>query len=223
MKSHIILLLFLLLFGCSQQSTDYIPLGEKIKWEYHFQKELGNNQSSGKSIVSQLDSIRVDGVRFFPHRYANGEILYYSKNENGIQLSSKPEQKEGAFIKLPLTLNTNWTRETRIELLNSRHESFSGGESFISQGEKIILDSKVVSLDDTITVAASVFTNVMRIESRASVTVIERTRGIDQILIEQTEWYAKGVGLIKRSRKEISVPEKYNAKQLTELLSVERY
>ena len=58
----------------------------------------------------------------------------------------------------------------------------------------------------------------MRIDSEASVTVIERTRGIDQILIKQSEWYAKGVGLIKRSRNEISVPDKYDAKQVIELL-----
>ncbi|MBL1141925.1 MAG: hypothetical protein HND53_07845 [Proteobacteria bacterium] len=193
-----------------------------MKWEYQYTKELGNNLNKGKSIIAQLSSIKSGNVYYYPHRYANSETLYYSQAETGIQRSSKMEQNGSIFLKKPFDLNTSWMRETKIELLDSRHESFSGGESFISQGEKIFLDSKIVSFDEIISVPAGVFKKTMRIDSSASVAVIERTRGIDQILIKQTEWYAKGIGLVKRSRNEISVPEKYNARQVTELIRFER-
>ena len=209
-------IIIVLLAGCSQPNDDYFPLGETIKWEYQYKKDLGNNHHEGKSIIAQLPSIKTDNTIYFPFRYAHGETVYYSETETGIQRSPDREQNGNLFLKKPFELNTSWKRETNIELLNSRHESFSGGESFISQGEKIFLESKIVSLDETITVPAGSFSEVMRIDSNASVAVIERTRGIDQILIKQTEWYAKGVGLIKRSRNEISVPDKYDAKQLTE-------
>lgn len=215
-------ILFILLVGCSQPSDDYFPLGEQMKWEYQYTKELGNNLNKGKSIIAQLSSIKSGNVYYYPHRYANSETLYYSQAETGIQRSSKMEQNGSIFLKKPFDLNTSWMRETKIELLDSRHESFSGGESFISQGEKIFLDSKIVSFDEIISVPAGVFKKTMRIDSSASVAVIERTRGIDQILIKQTEWYAKGIGLVKRSRNEISVPEKYNARQVTELIRFER-
>jgi hypothetical protein len=223
MKPYLLLALSLLLFGCGKTSTDYFPLGENIKWEYRIEKQLGSTQSLGKSIIVQQALIKADGIDYFPSRNANGETLYYSRNEKGILLSSKPKQNGYVFIKTPLESNTTWTRETGIELLNNRHESFSGGESFISQGEKIILENKIVSFDETITVPAGVFINSMRVDSYASVTVKERTRGIDRILIEQTEWYGQGSGLVKRIRKEISVPEKYRAEQLTELIKLEHY
>lgn len=222
MKLYLIFPLILLLLGCGKTSSEYFPLGENIKWEYRIQKELGNNQNEGKSIIAQLDRVKEGGVYYFPYLYANGETLYYNKNESGIKLSSSPDQNGQIFIKTPIEINSNWLRETRIELLNSRHESFAGGESFISQGEKIFLDNTVTSFDETITVPAGVFSNTMRIDSSVSITVKERTRGIDAIQIEQTEWYARGVGLIKRTRRELSVPEKYNATQVTELIRFER-
>ena len=212
-----------MLIGCSEPSSEYFPLGEKIKWEYRIQKQLSNDQSVGKSIVAQLTSIQADGINYFPYRYANGETLYYSKNKTGILFSSKPDQNGQLLLKYPLELNVNWKSDTRIGLLNSRHESFSGGESFISQEEEIVLENQIVSFDETITVPAGLFSNSMRIESTASVTVKERTRGIERVLIEQTQWYARGVGLVKRIRKESSVPDKYKAEQVTELIRFARY
>ena len=171
----------------------------------------------------QLAAINVSGVEYFPHRYANGETVYYSENESEILLSARPEVNGQILFKYPLEKNSRWTSGTRIELLNSRHESFSGGESFISQKEKIILNNKIINFDETITVAAGVFANCMRIDSSAVVTVKERTRGIERMLIEQTKWYARGVGLVKHVRKEYSVPEKYLAEQVSELVSYEYF
>lgn len=198
-------------------------MGETIKWEYRYTKDLGNNHHEGKSIIAQLPSIKSNNIVYYPYRYVHGETVYYSETETGIQRAPEREQNGSLFLKKPFEQNTNWQRETNIELLNSRHESFSGGESFISQDEKIFLNSRIVSFDETITVPAGTFSEVMRIDGEASVTVIERTRGIDKILIKQSEWYAKGIGLIKRSRSETSVPEKYNAIQVTVLLKYEHY
>jgi hypothetical protein len=58
----------------------------------------------------------------------------------------------------------------------------------------------------------------MRIEGTGSVTVKARTRGIDHIFIEQKEWYAQGVGLVKRIRTEKSIPEKYKGELIQELI-----
>ncbi len=227
-----------MLVGCSQPDDGYFPLGSDLKWEYRFIKQfgqdvdiglfipaelLGSNVNGGKSVIVQQPGIDVEGVSYFPFRYANGEIVYYSINEAGIQRSSKPGENAKIVFKLPFQLDTQWRSDTSIELLNSRHESFSGGESFITQDEKIILNNKIVSFDETVAVPAGKFANTMRIDSVASVKVTERTQGIHKINIEQTEWYAKGVGLIKRIRKEVSVPEKYNAIQATELIRFEAY
>ncbi len=225
MKLHLIVLFFffLLLIACSKPDSEYFPLGEKIKWEYLIQNKSINDQGLSKSIVAQLASIQVNDTNYFPYRYANGETLYYSKNKTGILFSSRLDQNGQVFMEYPMELNRNWTSDTRIELLNSRHESFSGDESFISQDEEILLDNQIVSFDETITVPAVSFINSMRIESTATATVKKRTRGIERVLIEQTQWYARGIGLVKRMRKEYSVPDKYKAEQVTELIKFARY
>ena len=52
--------------------------------------------------------------------------------------------------------------------------------------------------------------------------VEERTRGITSINIEQTEWYAPDIGLVKMTRKEYTIPEKIKAEMVQELLEIRR-
>jgi hypothetical protein len=208
--------------GCTDTSSEYFPLGEKIIWEYRIQKQLNDELSVGKSIIAQLKSTEVNGIEYFPHKNANGETYYYHENGTGILLSANPEQEGEMILKYPLKPGSRWGKRSRIMVLDSRHESFSGGEAFISLNEDIVLDTRIVNLNDIIEVPAGVFKNCMLLESTASVTVKERTRGIKRIIFEQKEWYAPGVGMVKKMRKEYSVPEKYHGVQITELLRLER-
>ncbi len=218
MKPLLIIIIFVL-SGCSQDEQSYFPLANKYRWEYIIEEKLNNKITIGKSIVSNLGSQAKNGTVYYPHRYANGETLYYSQTQQGIERSANPGQAADIILGLPLQSGTSWVTATRIEVLDSRHESFSGGESFISQADEILLNSQIVKLDDTIEVTAGIFRNCLRIDSLATVTVKARTRGIDSILIEQSEWYAPGVGLIKRVRNERSVPDKYSGTQVVQLQS----
>ncbi|HIM08185.1 MAG TPA: hypothetical protein EYG49_06570 [Gammaproteobacteria bacterium] len=223
MKYYFIFLFFLSLSGCSETSSEYFPLGENIKLEYRIQKIQRNQQRVGKSIVALLSDIQVNGEQYFPQRYANGETIYYRKSDSGILFSARPEPNGKVYIKTPLAVNAYWPKETRIELLDIRHESFSGGEPFISQEETIFMDNQIVSFNETISVPAGRFVNCMRIDSSATVRVKKRTRGIAQIMIYESTWYAQGVGLVKRVRKEYSVPKKYRTDQVTKLIRYESF
>ena len=163
--------LIIFLSGCTDTSSEYFPLGEKIIWEYRIQKQLNDEISEGKSIIAQLKSTEVNDIEYFPHRNANGETYYYHENEIGILLSANPEQEGEMILKYPLKPGSRWGRRSRIMVLDSRHESFSGGESFISVEEEIVLDTRIVNLNDIVEVPAGVFEKCMLLESTASVTV----------------------------------------------------
>jgi hypothetical protein len=218
MKNLLFLILLLCNIGCGQTSQDYFPLGGDFRWEYIIEEKLNDKHKIFKSLVANLDSKTIDSIEYFPRRSVNGETYYFSKTKQGILLSSAANQNGEIILGFPLEVGTQWQAVTRIKILDSRHESFSGGESFISLDDQIILDLQITKLDDTVTVPAGTFTNCLRIESYASVTVKERTRGIERILIQQTEWYGIGVGLVKRIRNERSVPDKYKGEQVQKLV-----
>lgn len=218
------LLFFSLLYlsGCEQSIDSYFPLEGDIRWEYTIEEKLNDQLKIIKSIVVSLDSKTVNDIEFYPQRSANGETYYFSKSEKGIYLSPDTDKEGEILLGLPIQAGMHWQASTRIIILDSRHESFSGGESFISLNDQIIVDYKITNIDETVQVPAGNYTNCIRVDSSATVAVKERTRGIERILIHQTDWYAKGVGLVKRIRNESSVPDKYKGEQIQELTSFKK-
>jgi hypothetical protein len=204
--------------GCGPVGEDYIPLGTGHRWEYVIEERVNDKHEILKSLVANLKHQKIDGIEYYPRRNANGETYYINKSVQGIFVSPNPGHPGKIILGFPIQTGTSWQTETGIEILQRRHESFSGGESFISLDHKIMLDFHIASMDDPVEVPAGRFPHCMRIEGTGSVTVEARTRGIDHIIVEQREWYAKGIGLVKRIRTETGVPGKYKGEQILELI-----
>lgn len=208
--------------SCGQAGQDYFPLGNNYRWEYVIEEKVNDQREVLKSVGADLKPVTIEGIEYYPRRYANGKTYYFQKSEAGISVSADPGQPGKIILGFPFRTGTAWQTETRVDILHRRHESFSGGESFISLDDKIILDFRIAGMDDTVGVPAGQYSHCMRIEGSGSVKVDARTRGIDHIRIEETEWYAKGVGLVRRKRTETSVPEKYRGELVQELVSVKQ-
>ena len=204
--------------GCDHPKQDFFPLGNNTKWEYVIEENVNDKRGVLKSLVANLERQTIEGIEYYPRRNANGETYYFIKTGKGIFVSPAPGHSGKIILGFPVQAGTSWQMETTIEILQRRHESFSGGESFISADHKIMLDFHIASMDDIVEVPAGQFSHCMRIEGIGSVTVKARTRGIDHILIEQQEWYAQGVGLVKQMRTEVSIPEKYKGSRTQELV-----
>ena len=84
----------------------------------------------------------------------------------------------------------------------------------------ISLVYRIVGLHGLMQVPAGRFDNCVRVEAAGTMPVEERTRGIKQITIEQTEWYAPDVGLVKMTRKEYTTPDKIKAEMTQELIEI---
>lgn len=215
-----VLLISLCLNGCDQTSDAYLPLGDDRTREYAVQLIINQTTRQQKIIVSDNPSIHIKDQLFFPKTSANGIIHYFYQDKQGI-FSTRDPEKNGVFL-MPTTPEPGyrWQSPTEIYLLNNRHETFAGDETFISVEESIILNHSIINLDDVVQVPAGKFNRCLKIESSGSVAVEARTSGIEQIIIHQTEWYAHGTGLIKRIREESTVPDKIYSKLVQELAVV---
>lgn len=212
------LILAVLLGGCQPSPQDYFPLGERLYREYVIEEQINNEKHVLKSMVSGLEPRAVEGITYYPQRFASGETWYFRKKPEGIFVTPEPGRDEQVILGYPLEPGTRWQTQTRLDILHRRHESFSGGESFISPEQKIYLDFRITGVDDTVKVPAGRFTHCLRVDGAGTVKVEARTRGIDSIRVEQTDWYAKGEGLVKRIRTEKSIPEKYSGTLVQELV-----
>lgn len=205
--------------GCGQPGQEYFPLGEKYRQDFVIEETVNNQREILKSVYENLEPVTVGAATYYPRRYADGKLYYFKKSEAGISVSAEPGHPGKMILGFPLQTGTSWQSETSVDILHRRHESFTGGESFISLDDKTMLDFRIVAMDDVVKVPAGRYTGCMRIEGTGSVKVEARTRGIDHILIKETEWYAQGIGLVRRTRTETSVPEKYKGKLVQELVA----
>jgi hypothetical protein len=204
--------------GCNQEAQDYFPLGRGRVLEYSIEHRINDERHQAKLLIADLPAIRMDGETYYPRRTGSGMMYYVHKTSRGIYYSTEPNLSGRIILKYPLGLTTRWQSESDVYILKNRHESFAGGESFISLGDTVMLDYRVAKLDETVQVPAGDYTGCVRIEAYGSMRVKERTRGIEMINIDQTEWYSPEAGLVKMIRKEYTIPDKIRGEMVQELI-----
>ena len=217
-----IIIILLGVSGCDRQPPDYFPLEENLVYEYSILQTVNAERHTAKLIIANLPAIRTGDEIYYPRMTATGTMLYFQKGPGGIYYSSEPGGAGHIILKYPLLQNTTWRSASDVYVLKQRHESFAGGESFISLGGLVSLTYRIAGLQDLVRISAGRFENCVRVEASGSMPVEERTRGITKINIEQTEWYAPDVGLVKMMRKEYTIPEKIKAEMVQELIDVRR-
>ena len=84
---------------------------------------------------------------------------------------------------------------------------------------------KIEDTDDTVTVTAGTFGHCLRVHGKGYLfagRTLQEFMGIDTINIDQTEWYAPGVGLVKSVREEYTQPNEFRNTYTRELQSYTR-
>ena len=217
-----IIIITLVLAGCERQASDYFPLEENLVYEYSILQTVNAEIHQARLIIANLPAISTGDEIFYPRRTAAGTMLYFQKRPGGIYYLGDPGVAGHIILKYPLLQNTTWRSASDVYVLKNRHESFAGGEAFISLGGMLSLNYRIAGLHDLVQTPAGRFENCVRVEASGSMRVEERTRGITSINIEQTEWYAPDIGLVKMTRKEYTIPEKIKAEMVQELLEIRR-
>lgn len=214
-------LVLLLLSSCSSPDTSYFPTAPGHEWTYDISRTSPEIRAPviQKSIVRNLPARTVDGVAYYPKRYANGSIRHFTRSAEEISRAKPGHEGANPVIVYPLNVGAEWSAGSRLYLFLPKH--LEGVRDDISGN--LELDYTITSLDDAVDVPAGYFPRCLRIDAIGFLGLPSRLMlGIRIIKVEQTQWYAPGVGLVKMTRKEYAIPNLYPSEYTQVLTSFKR-
>lgn len=214
-------LLLALLAGCGGGSTDYYPLVSGMTWDYQVRRSIKGEEHLQRLVLTSLPASVIEGNEYHPQLRMDDRMDLFRRAGNGIVRIN--EGDAAALLVLPAELKpkATWQAPGQIlflEVTGAFHATFQERKK-----QMIDLEYVIEAMDDTVDVAAGSFTNCMRVKSSGSMfagATLQEFLGIRFIQVEQTEWYAPGIGLVKRVRKESTTPAEWNNEFEQELVAV---
>jgi hypothetical protein len=205
----VFLLLFLLCIACSKNENSYFPLNKGVKWQYDVALITRDGLLNQKYFFNNLGEGELNGMPVYLRQSIDGSILYYSSSEEGIHYlgnidsqSLHSEFTEDKQLILPneLSVGSEWEEKTVTRLLKKTGPPQKTVFKIIAE---VPLEVKIESLNETVTVPAGRFTNCMKISMDGFVFKDAGNYvGLTMVSVEQSNWYAPGVGLVKMERLE---------------------
>jgi hypothetical protein len=216
-------LVFCLLPGaCGTADTSWFPLSQGYWWQYSAIRSIRGEAHRQKLVLANLPAVNIEGKTLVPRKRADGQIDYYESTDEGIYRVDINDGSRDLEFQQPVKVGSKWQRKSKILFLEVTGAFEATYNSRIKQD--ILVDYEIESIDDVVNVAAGRYENCVRIKGKGSLYggggSLEEFMDIDNINIETLEWYAPGVGLIKRSRKEYTYPLKFENHYLEELESL---
>ena len=214
---------FLFLCSCSSPETGYFPTAPGHEWTYDIRRIVPefNEPIIQKSVVRNLPARTVDGITYYPKAYANGSIRHFTRSADGVRRGNPGHEGADPVIAYPLSVGTEWSAGSRLYLFELPRIILEGMWDSISSN--LELDYTITSLDDPVDVPAGYFPRCLRIDAIGFLDLPSRLMlGIRIIKVEQSQWYAPGVGLVKMTRKEYAIPNLYPSEYTQALTSFKR-
>ena len=222
MKNYLLIISSLLLIACESADTSWFPLKEGYWWQYSVIRSIRGEPHLQKLVFANLPAVNINGLKLYPRKRADGRVDYYEKKDNAIFLVDVEEGSRTLLLQEPIQVGTKWQAESKILFLRVTGAFEATYNRRIK--EYITIDYEIDSIDEIVKVAAGRFTNCIRVKGKGSIYggggSLKEFMGIDTINIETFDWYAPGVGLIKRMRKEYTYPLNFENHYSEELESI---
>lgn len=215
-------IVFLFIASCSSTETGYFPTAPGHEWTYDIRRIVPefNEPIVQKSIVRNLPARTVGDITYYPKAYANGSIRHFTRSADGISRSNPGHEGADPVIAHPLNVGNEWSAGSRLYLFDLPKKLEGAWDRISSNLE---LDYTITSLDDPVDVPAGYFPRCLRIDAIGFLDLPSRLMlGIRIIKVEQSQWYAPGVGLVKMTRKEYAIPNLYPSEYTQVLTSFKR-
>ncbi len=222
LKKAGLLIFTTLLFACESPNTSWFPLSEGYWWRYSAVRSIKGEAHLQKLIIANLPALKINGETVFPKKRADGQIEYYQKTDTAIYRYDPDDGSKTLLLQEPIKVGTKWQAKSKILFL----EVTGAFEATYNRKIKddIIIEYEIDSINDEVKVAAGRFINCIRVKGFGSIYggggSLEEFMDIDTINVETVEWYAPGVGLVKRTRKEYTRPLEFENNYLEELESI---
>ena len=199
----------LFLCACDRPDPGYFPVTPGYEWTYDINRSTPPLQGlvTQKSIVRNLRPETVDGNSYYPRIYANGNKYFFTRTAEGINRAFPGDDSAERVIGYPLQAGTEWSSKARLQLFDLP-KKLEGGWDGLSR--YMTMDYTITSLDESVKVPAGRFSRCLRVDAVGFLDLPQRILlGIRTIKVEQTQWYAPEVGLVKMTRREFAIPNLY--------------
>ena len=201
--------LLLLLGACDRPAAGYFPVQPGYEWNYDVSRTMPPLRGlvTQKIIVRNLRPRVEGGNTYYPQIYANGRQYFYTRSAEGISRTPPGGGSAERVIGFPLRAGTSWSSTARLQLFDLPKKLEDGWNGL---SRYMTMDYTVTSLNEAVQVPAGHFSRCLRIDAVGFLDLPERIMlGIRIIKVEQTQWYAPEVGLIKMTRREFAIPDLY--------------
>ena len=215
-------LVLLSVCGCTAPETGYFPTAPGHEWTYDISRTSTQNRDPivQKSIVRSLPVRTVGGIKYFPKMHASGRIHYFTRTTEGILRRAPGREDADTVIPHPLRIGSEWSGASRLYLFDLP-KNLEGAWDRLSGN--LELDYTITGIDESVNVPAGYFPGCLRIDAIGFLDLPTRLMlGIRIIKVEQTQWYAPGVGLVKMTRREYAIPNLYPSEYSQVLTSFKR-
>ncbi|MCY4337455.1 MAG: hypothetical protein OXD47_01495 [Gammaproteobacteria bacterium] len=205
--------------ACAPPDTSYFPVTPGYEWRYDISRKTPEIRRAitQKAVVRNLPATTVDGVAYYPQLHANRKTYYFTRTEDGISRRTPGAEEARQVIAEPLQVGTEWSAPSRLYLFDLPKKQVVNWRAL---SRAMTLDYTITSLDERLDVPAGRFTGCLRIDAVGFLYLPRRLMlGIRIIKVEQTQWYAPGVGLVKMTRKEYAIPNLYPSEYTQALIA----
>lgn len=212
-----LLALLVCLSSCGESDQSYFPLGNHAWWEYAIERSVMDKQMHQKYIIANLAARKIDDVLVYPRKLASGANEFYRRTEWGVVLTGSNGDEKTLILPLPVNKGAEWREKSRITFVDFHSINRPDVWSTIKPVE---MTYRVQEVNETVRVPAGIFKNCVRVEAAGLIEVEENIKlfvGVRHVKVTQTDWYAPGVGLVKRIRDEITSPALLHGKYVQQL------
>ncbi len=197
-----------LLAGCDRRPKSFFPLDAGWEWQYALQILTADGPRQAKYLVANLPAYEFAGRSTTPRRSPGGATILYAEGAQGVErIGEVREGEEPKLYPMPQTVlpgtiavGASWKGETRTHVLEVT--SHAAGALYKIEAD-VPLVFTVESLDDAVRVPAGEFRGCLRVRATGrTLAEVRKQVGLAEIQIDQVEWYARGVGLVRSERRE---------------------
>ncbi|MDT7837174.1 hypothetical protein [Aquabacterium sp. OR-4] len=205
-----------LLQACSQPTASgFFPLEAGHSWRYEQLSEWENNTQDKETVTlstlgaeSLPDHVPGSG-KAWRRRSASGVDYWLRTDDTGIyrvatktDLQAEPEADKPVryVLKMPLAVGTSWQAPTTAYLLK-RGAEFP--PEIRHTHKPVLMTYQIAAVGEAVKTRAGEFSDCLRVQGTAVMKLFaDPVVGFREMPLHSTEWYCKGVGLVKLERSE---------------------
>lgn len=226
-----LLLAATLIPACGEDSSSYYPLTKGLWWEYRLRVETARGNVDGRYLVTNLGKRLVHGEAAAVREVHDGSQYFYARRKDGVyRLGSRPGRAGSApgawsphlVMPTPAVAGATWKAAASTSVLARPIGAYE--KKVVNIVVRVPMVYRIEGTEAEVRVPAGHFGHCLRIHSRGHTTVdAGGVVGETEVMVENTDWYAPGIGLVKTVHRErTSSPRLPGGRFVMELNAVHR-